>query len=141
MKGDRLLPKQLKFVDGLMAGMTQIEAYHQAGYKGNDGNAANLAGTERILQEIARRRTEIEKQNAEIEKQSRLNLISKQQIMLDNLEELALHAESEFVRNAATNSWLDRSGLKPVEKVEQTGSQSIQIITNIPRPDDNESDN
>lgn len=58
-------PKHERFAQGLAKGKTQTEAYAEAGYKPDDGNATRLTGNDRVvsrvaeLQERAAIRTEI----------------------------------------------------------------------------------
>ena len=58
-------PKHERFAQALAKGRTQLEAYVEAGYRANDGNAATLKGNQRVadrvleIQERAATRTEI----------------------------------------------------------------------------------
>lgn len=46
-------PKHERFAQGLAKGVSQVEAYAEAGYKPNDGHAARLAGNGRIADRVA----------------------------------------------------------------------------------------
>jgi hypothetical protein len=46
-------PKHERFAQGLAKGLTQIEAYEEAGYAPHDGNAATLRGNQRVMDRVA----------------------------------------------------------------------------------------
>lgn len=52
-RGVYLSQREELFCQHLVEGMTQVEAYAEAGYAADDGNAARLAGYERVRRRIA----------------------------------------------------------------------------------------
>src|SRR4051794_17313782 len=75
-------PRHEAFPQNVASGMSLVEAYEQAGYDRNDGNAARLKGNDRVtarireLQDEAKERTlvTIEALTAELEEARRLAL-------------------------------------------------------------------
>ena len=132
MAKEKLNPRHELFIEGVLAGKTQTQAYIDAGYseKYADSNASKLTGNHRILQEIERRQSEREEANKIIDQRARAELHAKKGKVLAKLVDLALNADSEMVSCMACRAFLDMAGMKE-EKVEVSGE--IKVITEVVR--------
>lgn len=137
---DRLNERQSKFVDGIVKGMTQYEAYMAAGYKVKNAdhamsNASTLIRNPKVEKELQRRLERAEKSNRQ-----RMAFAANQAI--EELIKLADFSTPSTQLNAIKDI-LDRTGYKPTDKHEHeiTGNQQITIINSIPLPPDDQPDN
>jgi len=119
MKKSNLNIRQLKFIDNLFQGMTQIKAYTEAGYSPVEANASRLIRNDKVIAEIKRRLDDIDFKN-----RIRLGRISE-----TALAKLLIIIQNDDVDNKtkldAIKDALDRAGLKPIEehkiKLEEVG--------------------
>jgi len=119
MKKSNLNIRQLKFIDNLFQGMTQIKAYTEAGYSPVEANASRLIRNDKVIAEIKRRLDDIDFKN-----RIRLGRISE-----TALAKLLVIIQNDDVDNKtkldAIKDALDRAGLKPIEehkiKLEEVG--------------------
>jgi len=119
MKKSNLNIRQLKFIDNLFQGMTQIKAYTEAGYSPVEANASRLIRNNKVVAEIKRRLDDIDFKN-----RIRLGRISE-----TALAKLLIIIQNDDVDNKtkldAIKDALDRAGLKPIEehkiKLEEVG--------------------
>ena len=121
---DKLSIRQLKFVDNLFVGMSQIKAYKEAGYKGKDSAAYTIAS------EIVRKpkiQAEIKKRLADIANRNRIRLGRISETALAQLLSLIQTSAEDRVKLDAVKDALDRAGLKPVEKQSLEGGLDITI--------------
>jgi len=117
--------KQLKFIDNLFIGMSQIKAYKDAGYKA-EGHSAESSASE-ILRNPAVS-AEIKKRLADIEYRNRIRLGRISETGLVNLLKIVQDGTLEDrVKLDAIKDALDRAGLKPVDKQSLEGGLDITI--------------
>lgn len=128
--------KQVKFIDGIMKGKTQVSAYREAGYKAKTDEAAWVSANQifnnlKVQEEIQRRRA---------------SNLAKDMISLDVLRAEALLQAQRLIRDGTNDDRvkadmvkdiLDRAGLKPVEKqqVEHSGGISFVLPEGIKQDD------
>lgn len=110
MDNNGLNIRQLKFIDNLFKGMTQIKAYEEAGYSSIEANASRLIRNDKVIAEIKRRLDDID-----IKNRMRLGRISE-----TALAKLLIIIQDDGVDNKikldAIKDALDRAGLKAIEK-------------------------
>ncbi len=123
--GKGLNVKQLKFIDNLFVGMSQVKAYKDAGYKA-EGHSAESSASEILRNpEVA---AEIKKRLADIEYRNRIRLGRISETGLANLLKIVQNGGLEDrVKLDAIKDALDRAGLKPVEKQNLEGGLDITI--------------
>lgn len=116
-EGKRLNARQEKFIQGILDGKTQAQAYIDAGYKpkGADANAARLIRNDRIRGEVQRRLDEVKEQ-------ARIYLEQQSLEMAKVIVGLANDGDpTKFCNLYAAKDVLDRIGLKAVEEIKHTG--------------------
>lgn len=114
--------KQLKFIDNLFSGMSQKNAYIEAGYKDDEGNASRLTSNDKIKGEIERRLNEILYHN-----RVRLARIS-ETALAKLLVIISKGVPEDRVSLDAVKDALDRAGLKPVDKREYSGEIGYRLL-------------
>lgn len=124
MAKEKLNPRHEKFIQGILDGLTQAEAYVQAGYSGRGArvSASKLLTKPNIQGEIKRRLDEV-KQGAKIHLEEKS--LNAAKTMTELVES---GTKDDFCRLYAAKDILDRTGLKPVEKVEHSGQMTIEGI-------------
>ena len=121
----KLNPKHEKFIQNILSGMTQAEAYIAAGYSPKTArqNGHRLITNEYVRGEIERRLDEV-KQAAKVHlEQESLKAARTLTGLLDG------GTKEDFCRLYAAKDVLDRTGLKAEEKVQHTGE--IKVVKEI----------
>jgi len=118
--------KQLKFIDNLFVGMSQVKAYKEAGYKGEGHTAESCASTLMRNTEI---QAEIKRRLADTTNRNRIRLGRISETALAKLLSIIQDEKAEDrVKLDAVKDALDRAGLKPVEKREYTGEIGFNLL-------------
>ncbi len=126
--------KQLKFIDNLFVGMSQVKAYKDAGYKAEGHSAESSASQILRNVEVA---AEIKKRLADIEYRNRIRLGRISETGLANLLKIVQDGGLEDrVKLDAIKDALDRAGLKPVERLAIGGDKDLEPLTVIIRKRD-----
>jgi len=124
--GKGLNIKQLKFIDNLFVGMSQVKAYKEAGYKA-EGHSAESSASE-ILRNVEIS-AEIKRRLADIGNRNRIRLGRISETALAQLLKIIQDEEVEDrVKLDAVKDALDRAGLKPVDKREYTGEIGFNLL-------------
>lgn len=135
--------KQLKFIDNLFLGWSQIKAYKEAGYEA-EGHSAESSASEILRNpEVA---AEIKKRLADITYRNRIRLgrISEtalaQLLKIIQIEDVkdkvkdkkdsksAKNPNIQRVKLDAVKDALDRAGLKPVERMAIGGDKELEPL-------------
>lgn len=138
-KEKKLSPRHQKFIQGILEGKTQGQAYIDAGYspRGARSSASKLLTNPNIQGEIQHRLDEVKRQ-------AKIHLEQEVLTAATTLTELVESGcKDDFCRLYAAKDILDRTGLKPKEEHVLSGDVPITIMTTIPRPeaDEPEQDN
>jgi phage terminase small subunit len=91
---------QERFVNNLIAGMTQYEAYKKAGYSAKSEKAL-MANSSKLIR-IDKTKARLDYKRAEIEKKTEINIVS----LRENLFKLGRKAEKAEKYNAAANCYV-----------------------------------
>lgn len=126
--------KQLKFIDNLFVGMSQVKAYKDAGYKA-EGHSAESSASEILRNlEVA---AEIKKRLADIEYRNRIRLGRISETGLANLLKIVQDGGlKDRVKLDAIKDALDRAGLKPIERLAIGGDKDLEPLRVIIRKRD-----
>lgn len=120
----KLSPRQIRFIEFYCSGMSATEAYRRAGFDSSEENcrfhASQLITKSHIREAIDNKMNEFVKSVEDAIKQTAMQAFETE-------KNLMLTAENEFVRHNASKDILDRAGLKPTEKVDQSHSGTVQI--------------
>ncbi|MCA0276263.1 MAG: terminase small subunit [Proteobacteria bacterium] len=108
-------PKHEAFAQGLAKGLTQVEAYAEAGYSPSDANAARLTGNDRIKERVA-----------ELQEKAVERTLVTIDTLADELEEARVLAIKEGQSAAAVSASMGKAKLYGhlVDKVEVKHSYS-----------------
>ena len=122
---DQLSVRYERFIQGILDGKTQADAYIQAGYspRGARSSASKLLTNPNIQGEIQKRLDEVKRQAKIHMEQRSLKAATTMTELLDS------GSKDDFCRLYAAKDILDRTGLKPDDKVEHTGE--IRIVKEI----------
>ena len=125
-----LNPRQMKFVEGIEAGMSLADAYQQAGYKSTDdarySNASRLIRNDKIIKELddrlfGRKRAAQQRLGGMVDGSTNAYL---------KILKLAANDDArllELQRRVATDVF-NFIGLKPKEQVEHSGEVNINML-------------
>jgi phage terminase small subunit len=110
-------PRHERFAQGLAAGKSASQAYVDAGYSRNDGNAGRMNRNEQIRLRVS----ELQKENSMISRISREDIISR---LLENVEE-ATEAKQHAAAGASIERlakllgyWTDRQEIRQVSELD-----------------------
>lgn len=134
----KLNPRQQKFVDNIMKGMSLVNAYREAGYHGKGhsdySNASRLIRNDKVLAEL-KARIETRREVVSARLMSITDGATNAYIKILKLDARDNASLIEIQRKVAQDL-LDRIGLKPEENIRHSGDMRIEIISAIPRPQD-----
>lgn len=123
MAKGKLNPRHEKFIQGILEGKTRTQAYIDAGYsRRNARKAASNLWTNMDIQGEITRRTE------EVTEQAKIHLQEKSLAAAKTITELAEDGtKNDFCRLQAAKDVLDRTGMKPAEKVQHSGELKLSL--------------